>query len=67
MNHPDTLISMSNLAQVLGRQGKYQASEAIQRKTLFEREEVLGKEHPDTLMSRSNLALVLGRQGNAKK
>jgi Flp pilus assembly protein TadD len=61
--HPDTLTSMSNLALVLGRQGKYEEAEAMNRQTLALKETVLGREHPDTLTSMSNLALVLGRQG----
>jgi tetratricopeptide (TPR) repeat protein len=61
--HPDTLISMSNLALVLDRQGKYADAEEMNRRTLATSEKVLGKEHPDTLTSMSNLALVLDRQG----
>ena len=45
--HPDTLISMGNLALVLSRQGKYVEAEQI----------------PDTLISMDNLASALRRQG----
>jgi tetratricopeptide (TPR) repeat protein len=61
--HPSTLVSMSNLAQVLGRQGKYEDAEAMNRQSLALKETVLGREHPDTLVSMSNLAQVLGCQG----
>jgi tetratricopeptide (TPR) repeat protein len=61
--HPSTLASMNNLAQVLGRQGKYKEAEAMNRQTLAQREQVLGREHPDTLASMSNLAFVLDSQG----
>jgi tetratricopeptide (TPR) repeat protein len=61
--HPDTLTSISNLAQVLDRQGKYEEAEAMNRQTLAQREKVLGPEHPDTLTSINNLAQVLDRQG----
>jgi tetratricopeptide (TPR) repeat protein len=61
--HPDTLMSMNDLASVLDRQGKYEDAEAMNRQTLARREKVLGREHPDTLTSMSNLALVLGHQG----
>jgi hypothetical protein len=58
--HLDTLTSTSNLALVLGSQGKYEDAEAINRQTLAQREKMLGLKHPDTLTSISNLALVLG-------
>jgi tetratricopeptide (TPR) repeat protein len=61
--HPDTLTSMSNLAQVLNRQGKYEEAEAMSRQELECTKKVLGPEHPDTLTSMSDLALVLDRQG----
>ncbi|KAF1940357.1 kinesin light chain [Clathrospora elynae] len=54
--HPSTLTSMSNLALVLGHQGKYEDAEAMNRQTL-------GREHPETLTSMSNLAVVLEIQG----
>ena len=59
--HPNTLISMNNLAVVLGRQGRYAEAERMHQQTLQLREKVLGKEHPDTLNSRTGLALVRQR------
>jgi tetratricopeptide (TPR) repeat protein len=67
LEHPDTLTSMSNLALVLGRQGKYEDAEMRNRQTLARREKVLGYEHPDTVTSMSNLASVLGGQGKYKE
>ncbi|RYP17801.1 hypothetical protein DL767_009943 [Monosporascus sp. MG133] len=61
--HPDTLISMNNLALVLQNQGKYDEAEQIHRQELKLSEAVLGREHPDTLTSMNNLALVLRNQG----
>jgi hypothetical protein len=49
--HPDTLTSTSNLALVLGSQGKYGDAEAMNQQTLAEREKVLELEHLDTLIS----------------
>jgi tetratricopeptide (TPR) repeat protein len=60
--HPDTLTSMSNLANVLRKQGKYEEAEAMNRQTLARREKVLGHEHPDTLMSVYSLAHLLTHQ-----
>ena len=44
--HPDTLTSMNNLAEVLTDQGKYEAAEEMHRQVLELREKVLGLEHP---------------------
>jgi hypothetical protein len=46
-DHPDTLYSMSNLASVYRRQGKYAQAEALHSQTLEVRRRVLGAEHPD--------------------
>ena len=58
-DHPDTLMSVSNLASVLQYQGKYEESEVMNRRALAGWEEKLGEDHPDTLMSVSNLAHLL--------
>jgi tetratricopeptide (TPR) repeat protein len=61
--HPSTLTSMGDLAEVLSYQGKYEQAEEMHRQELGLRETVLGKEHPDTLTSMNNLAAVLINQG----
>ncbi|KAI6080516.1 hypothetical protein F4821DRAFT_55383 [Hypoxylon rubiginosum] len=50
--HPSTLGSMNNLADVLGNQGKYEEAEQMHRQELELCERVLGREHPDTLKVR---------------
>ena len=64
--HLDTLRSISNLAWVLERQGKYEAAEEMNLRALEIQEKALGPEHPDTLASVSNLAWVRMRQGKFK-
>src|SRR5436305_13576951 len=49
--HPATLSSLSNLATVRERQGKYEEAEVMNRRALKGKEKVLGYEHPDTLTS----------------
>ena len=67
-DHPDTLITCSNLAgayRAVGRLGK--AIELYER-VLAEREKLLGPDHPDTLITCSNLAgayRAVGRLGKA--
>jgi hypothetical protein len=57
-DHPDTLASMNNLAEVLCQQGKYTDAETLQLQTLELRKKVLGDDHPSTLARINNLALV---------
>jgi hypothetical protein len=54
--HPDTLKSMHDLANLYSSEGKYAQSEAIDIQILEIRRRVLGPEHPDTLKSMNNLA-----------
>ena len=65
--HPSTLTSMNNLAEVLRGQGNYEEAERIHRQALALTEKVLGMEYPDTLTSMNNIALVLSSQGNYKE
>jgi tetratricopeptide (TPR) repeat protein len=63
--HPDTLLSMNNLALSIYNQGKSAEAEAMHRQTLQLQEAVLGKEHPSTLGSMNNLASSLDNQGKS--
>ncbi|KAG1675891.1 hypothetical protein FOA52_001548 [Chlamydomonas sp. UWO 241] len=60
--HPDTLISLKNLAEVLSQRGKVAEAEQLYRRAMAVREKVLGAEHPDTLLSLNYLAEVLNKQ-----
>ncbi|EFY88023.1 kinesin light chain 1 [Metarhizium acridum CQMa 102] len=62
-DHPDTLTSMNNLANVLNSLGKYKMAEKMHRQILKLRKAVLGKDYPDTLISINNLANVLDSRG----
>jgi hypothetical protein len=48
--HPDTLLSVSNLARLLRVQGKYEAAEEMDRRVLDVSERILGPDHPDTVL-----------------
>jgi tetratricopeptide (TPR) repeat protein len=61
--HPDTLISVNNLAGLYYHQGRYAEAEPLYERALRDRERVLGPEHPDTLSSVNNLALLYNNQG----
>jgi 4-diphosphocytidyl-2C-methyl-D-erythritol kinase len=58
-DHPETLGSRSNLANVLGVLGRLEEAESEHRAVLETMVRKLGADHPSTLRSRSNLATVL--------
>ena len=61
--HPDTLVSMNNLADAYSNQGKYAQTEALYRQILEINRRVLGAEHPCTLLSMNDVADALNAQG----
>jgi tetratricopeptide (TPR) repeat protein len=61
--HPNTLISMDNVALLYRNQGKYAQAEPLVTKVLGEERHVLGDEHPDTLITMNNLAGLYRDQG----
>ena len=62
--HPDTLLSLNNLAELYYKQGDYSRAQSVYEDCLRKREEVLGAKHPDTLLSRENLAELYYKQGD---
>ena len=56
LEHPNTLASITCLASVLRKQGRWQEAEKMHREVLEVQRRVLGREHPDTLASMTNLA-----------
>ncbi|MEU7820474.1 tetratricopeptide repeat protein [Catellatospora sp. NPDC049133] len=66
--HPDTLISRSNLAFAYRLAGRAGEAITLDEQVLSVRVRVLGNEHPNTLLSRNNLAAAYqsaGRIGEA--
>ena len=61
--HPDTLLSMNDLATNQYYDGHYNAAEKLYRETLDIERRVLGPEHPYTLISMDNLAETLADEG----
>jgi tetratricopeptide (TPR) repeat protein len=57
--HPDTLMTMGNIALMLGCLDRWEESEEMNREQLALMEKVLGDRHPHTLTSKGNLALAL--------
>ncbi len=63
LEHPDTLISMANLAATYWNQGRWDEAEELEVQVMKTRIRVLKAEHPDTLISMGNLAATYRNQG----
>ena len=61
--HPDTALSLNNLAVLLEAQGDYAAARPLYERALAIRKRVLGEGHPDTATSLNNLAGCSGAGG----
>ena len=67
-NHPDTLMSMANLASTYRNQGHWKEAEMLQVVVMEKRKQVLGDDHPDTLTSMANLATTCtGTRGAGRR
>eukprot|EP00435_Cladocopium_sp_Y103_P021407 s679_g5.t1 len=64
--HPDTLVSVSNLGGCLHSMGQLKDAEPLYRRALEAQERTLGAEHPSTLASVNNLARCLQAMGRLK-
>ena len=62
-DHPDTLMTVGNLAIVLAKQGKLDEAQAMFEREKAGKERALGADHPNTLDTVNNLANVLKEQG----
>ena len=61
--HPDTAITLNNLAILYRNQGKYEEAEPLFQRALAIKEKALGPEHPATARTLNNLALLYWNQG----
>jgi tetratricopeptide (TPR) repeat protein len=66
-DHPDTLISMVNLALTYSNQGRWKEAEELEVQVMQTEKRLLGDEHPDTLTSMANLAATYRDQGQWKE
>ncbi|TGJ81637.1 hypothetical protein E0Z10_g7128 [Xylaria hypoxylon] len=60
-------FTMNNLALTLGRQGKLEQAEKMQRQTVELHQKVLKAEHPNTLQSMNDLGYMLQEGGKYKE
>lgn len=63
VEHPDTLLSIGNLAHTYNNQCRYKDAEELLVQIMQVREIVLGKDHPNTLIGMSNLAISYHNRG----
>jgi Tfp pilus assembly protein PilF len=62
--HPDTALSLNNLAGLYQAEGNYPAARPLHERALAIYEQVLGDSHPDTARSLNNLAGLYQAEGN---
>ena len=55
-DHPDTAMSLNNLAFLYYTQAKYDLAEPLYKRALAINEKVLGPDHPNTIQFRENIA-----------
>jgi hypothetical protein len=60
--HPDTLASMNNLAELYARQGRYAEAERLSQRAALGAERALGPNHPQTKVFRANLEQLRASQ-----
>jgi len=63
VEHPDTLASMNDLAELYHAQGRYNEAESLLTTTLEKRRRILGRENEHTLVTAGNLAVLYEKQG----
>jgi len=63
LEHPDTLLGMNNLANVLAYENKFDEAIKLQEETLEIQRRVLGPEHRDTLITMNGLGNTLAGAG----
>jgi tetratricopeptide (TPR) repeat protein len=66
-DHPDTLISMANLAATYSKQGQHDKAEKLKVQVVESSQEILGADHPDTLTRMANLAVTFSERGQHDK
>ncbi|KAJ7765237.1 P-loop containing nucleoside triphosphate hydrolase protein [Mycena metata] len=66
-NHPDTLLTMSNLASSYSNLGEHQKAKELQVIVPEKWKQVLGDSHPDTLLTMGNLASSYSNLGEHQK
>jgi serine/threonine protein kinase len=66
-DHPDTLLSMNNLALAYQAAGQFDQALPLWEQALAKRQEQLGTDHPDALHSMNNLAVAYRAAGQLDK
>ena len=63
IEHPQSLLNMSNLALTYRNQGRWYEAEKLLVHVMEARQTKLGAVHPDALLCKGNLALIYRNQG----
>ncbi|KAF7357325.1 TPR-like protein [Mycena sanguinolenta] len=66
-NHPDTLLTMGNLASIYSDLGEYEKASDLEIAVLEKQKQILGDNHPSTLLAMGNLASTYSDLGQYEK
>lgn len=66
VDHPYTLISVNNFANLLLDMGDLKGSKALYERAVLGYEKIFGVEHPDTITVVSNFGILLQKMGDLK-
>jgi tetratricopeptide (TPR) repeat protein len=66
-NHPDTAVSLNNLAGLYDSQGNYKQAKPLFERALAIREQLLGTNHPNTKVVRQNYTHLLEKMKQQEK
>ncbi|KAJ7496428.1 hypothetical protein FB451DRAFT_1549581 [Mycena latifolia] len=66
-DHPDTLLTMENLAYTYFKLGQHKEAEELRVTLIKKQKQVLGEDHPDTLLTMGNLASTYSSLGQFKE
>lgn len=67
LKHPDTVISLNNLAAIYQATSDYTKALPLYQQSLGISKEILGKEHPDTATTHNDLAMLYQAIGDYSK
>ncbi|EUC26875.1 hypothetical protein COCCADRAFT_31470 [Bipolaris zeicola 26-R-13] len=65
--HPDTILTIGNVAITLREQGQLEKAVHMQKKVLEKIMQIVGEDHPNTILATGNLANMLRDQGQLEE
>ena len=67
VNHPNTILSLNNLAAAYAKLGDYNKAMELYEQTYNKACDIFGEDHPQTFIAENNMATVYSNAGDYKK